>query len=526
VVLQAKGEPIEDLAFSGDGERVAAALDDGSVRVVAADGAGPALRLSGHDGPVRGVDINADGSRVVSAGDDGSVRLWNAVQGTPMQLLRGSGEPERDVAFSPDGSRILSVGEDGWIRGWNARSGAEEAPVRGQGLQLNAVAFSADGRRFAAGGTDGVTRVWSVAGGGPVAVLRGQRSRVYDVGFGPRSDRVVSAGDDGSVRIWDAGRGQAWTIPSTTWDMDFNRDGRLIASSSEDGTMRVWETATGQMRTQLPGPDGYMAGKFSPTSNTLVIPNWDASLVRIWPIPSKSAEIVVQPPEVRGVESASFDATGTRIVYVAAKGRIVVRDLDSGREMTLGGGPKILWGAEFSPDGEHVAALPETGGVPVWRLDHPARPERFIKGHRGRVNELAYGPDGRLVTGGADRTVQVWDPSGGRAVVMRGHEAEVTTVVFTADGSKVLSSSHDGTLRLWDAHTGASLAVLQSGEGELDDVALSRDGKIATLAKGTVVQTFECEVCGSLSDVRALALSRSPRPLTPDERRQFLAAAD
>ena len=79
---------------------------------------------------------------------------------------------------------------------------------------------------------------------------------------------------------------------------------------------------------------------------------------------------------------------------------------------------------------------------------------------------------------------------------MRGHEDEVTTAVFTADGSKVLSSSKDGTLRLWDAHTGAPLAVLQSGEGVVDDVAMSRDGKIATLSKDEVVQVFECEVCG------------------------------
>jgi WD40 repeat protein len=521
-LLQATGQGIESVAFSGDGERIAAALDDGTVRVLAADRAEPALLFTGHEGPVLGVDVNADGSRVVSGGEDGSVRLWDAMQGGPAQILRTGGERVRDVAFSPDGSRILSVGDDGWIRRWNARSGATEKPVRGEGRQLEAVAFSVDGRRFAAGGWDGVTRVWSVAGGPPVAVLRGQRSRIYDVGFGPAGDRVVSAGDDGTARIWDAGRTQVWTVPSLTWDIDFNRDGRLLASSSEDGTMRVWNPDTARLEAQLPGPDGYMAGKFSPTADTLVIPTWEASLVRLWPISEKSAEVVVGPPEVRGIESASFDATGERIVYVAAKGKIVVRDLESGREVTLGGAPEIVYGAEFSPDGQHVAALPETGAVQVWRIDRPDRPERALRGHRGRVNELAYGADGRLVTAGADRTVRVWDPRGGPAVVMRGHDDEVTTVVFTSDGRKVLSSSHDGTLRLWDARTGAGLAVLQSGPGEVEDVAVSRDGRIATLGKGNVVQVFRCEVCGSLGQVRSLALSRSPRSLSADERRQFV----
>jgi WD40 repeat protein len=101
----------------------------------------------------------------------------------------------------------------------------------------------------------------------------------------------------------------------------------------------------------------------------------------------------------------------------------------------------------------------------------------------------------------------------------------VTSVVFTTDGTRVLSTSFDGTLRLWNARTGAALGVLQSGP-QLLDVVLSRGGQLATLDANDVVRVFRCEICGSLEEVRALALSRAPRPLSAGERRQFLAAAD
>jgi len=141
------------------------------------------------------------------------------------------------------------------------------------------------------------------------------------------------------------------------------------------------------------------------------------------------------------------------------------------------------------------------------------------------VNALDYRSDGRIVTAGADRTVRVWNPRDGSATVMQGHEDEVTTTVFTPDGAKVLSSSQDGTLRLWDARTGVPLAVLQAGAGEVYDMALSRDGRIATLGKGEVVRVFQCDVCGSVAQVRARALARSPGRLTGAERRQFPSTA-
>jgi WD40 repeat protein/DNA-binding SARP family transcriptional activator len=524
VVLKTDGQDVRSVAFSRDGEHIAAGLDDGTVRLLAANGSGPVQRLRGHLGPVLGVDITADGSRVVSSGEDGSVRLWSATDGGTGQILHAGKTPETDVAFSPDGRRILGVGHDRRVRMWDAQTGAEEANLSGEGRLLSAAAFSRDGRRFAAGGRDGVIRVWSVEGGPPVAVLRGQNARVYDVGFGPTSHRVVSAADDGTVRMWDAGRTQAWTVPSVTYDIEFNRDGRMVSSGSKDGTMRIWDPATGRVRASLPGPDGITLGKFSPTADTLVI-SASSSRVRLWHVSAKSAEVAARLPKGRSVLDARFDATGNRLVYADNRGRVAVRDLRSGREVVLGGTPKVVYGTEWSPDGEHVFAVPDRD-VLVWRVDRPARPEFALKGHDGPVHAMDFSRDGRILTAGADRTVRIWDASGKQLVVMRGHEDELTTALFTADDTQVLSTSQDGSVRLFDARTGMQLAVVHSAEGELYDVALSPDGKIATLGKGEVVRVFPCDVCGSLDRVRALALSRSPRPLTAEERQQFLAAAE
>ena len=197
--------------------------------------------------------------------------------------------------------------------------------------------------------------------------------------------------------------------------------------------------------------------------------------------------------------------------------KVVVRDLASGSEVTLGGTPPDAWGASLAPDGRHVVVLGQHDFF-VWSIDRPSQRGRPLGGHSGPVNDLDFSADGRMVTAGSDHTVRVWDSRGRTTVVMRGFEDEVSKALFTDDGRQVLADSLDGTIRLLDARTGKALAVFDTPEAELYDLDLSRDDRIATvgigsatLGSGSVVRITPCDFCGNLQHVRALARSPAPR---------------
>jgi WD40 repeat protein/DNA-binding SARP family transcriptional activator len=509
------------VALTADGTQVAAAFDDGVIRLFTVNGSEPPQLVGRHESQALSVDISADGTRVASSGADGTVRLWSPAGGDGRVLHREDGS-KWDVAISPEGNRILAAGDDGVVRRFDARTGREGPSTEGGGNELYTVAFSPDGSRFAAGGEDGVIRVWTVPGGPPVVVLRGQGSRVYDVGFAGRSDRVVSAADDGTARLWDATGPRMWKVPGSALSMDYNRDGTRLATSSEDGVARIWDAASSRLEGQLAGPPGGMTARFGPT-DTLALASESTPAVRSWAGPGESAKVVARASKTDGVLSARFDPSGERLVYADTDGRITVRTLASGEEVTLRGGPEtMVYDAQFSADGERVASAPETGQVAIWRMDQPEHVERVLKGHRGHLNWLDYGADGRLLTASGDRTARVWPAEAGPAVIMGGFPREVTGAAFYGDGSKVVTTSFDGTLRLWDAGSGVLLAILDSGPAELHSVLVSSKGDIATLDENGVMRVGQCEVCGSLEEVRALALSRRPRQLTAEERRRFL----
>jgi hypothetical protein len=101
-----------------------------------------------------------------------------------------------------------------------------------------------------------------------------------------------------------------------------------------------------------------------------------------------------------------------------------------------------------------------------------------LRGHEGEVRALAVMADGRLVSGGADGTVRVWDSAGrSEPVVLRGHEGGVRALAVLADG-RLVSGGDDRTVRVWNTRTGKMLAMF-AADGTILSVLGLPNGMIA-----------------------------------------------
>jgi WD40 repeat protein len=468
--------------------------------------------LKGHDTPANAVQV----------------ALKVAHSTVPLDIMAEHGDDVNSIACSPNGQFVVSASTDASARVWNIGEDSRAVELRHHDRRLNGAIFNTNSRQVATWADDGKVYLQMAHGEERPRLVADHEKAVETVQFDPMDDTVLmTASDDGSVNLWDVsgsrhdgpagGHCLALSVEAGGEDGDtgqagrpepickirvladtgdpirsasYSPDGRYIAAVTESGGVRLWSARASDDYHEFEVPNFHaeqiMHAAFSPIAGDAANPAAGSS---------------------RYLVTASRDNS-------AALWRLDVLENAPGLTdpVVLAGHSDWVNSAHFSPDGQRILTISDDGSAVYWDRENLSNYARLC-GHAARVTSGEFSGDARfIVTASADDTARVWDvlaleeqlrsqasagTLGGEGaaqgdcrapspvtplMVLKGHTDDLTGAVFCGNDKRVVTASHDDTLRLWDLTRLAEPRVLARQGSAALDVEYNWNGELIAAA--------------------------------------------
>jgi len=361
-----------------------------------------------HTSVISGLAFSPDGQMLATASLDYSIRLWDLTRRERLTTLKGHLSEVWAIAFSPDGQTLVSGAKDGGVKFWSPRRQKKEDVFTGASLPL---AFSKDNRTLVAlkrhDGQEAVVFL-SLATGEPERQFQLDPPRFRagpHFGFGPsvalsQDLRILVQGlDDGSVKVWNTETSDSHALKASDHHVDLvalSPDGRILLTSERDQTLRWWnlrDATSGSLETEarkvLFSPDGHTLAAFQ-RENTIEL--WDVAAR------SRRTHLVV---EAQLGFSAAFSPDSRLLAVVCQDDSIRLWDVATGSVVGACVGHKQpVFSVAFSPDGKTLASASDDSTMRLWNV---ATQQELVTDRRlgGGTSGLLFSPDGRLLVAGS-----------------------------------------------------------------------------------------------------------------------------
>ncbi|GAA5834596.1 hypothetical protein JCM5353_004615 [Sporobolomyces roseus] len=280
----------------------------------------------------------------------------------------------------------------------------------------------------------------------------------------PGSGHLILSGSlDTRIKLWDVYQsGKCLRTfmghSKAVHDVQFDNNGAQFLSSSFDRQMKLWDTETGQCKQAFSNGKIPYCIKFHPEQQTTFLAGMSDKKVIQYDM--RSGEITQEYDQHLGpVNTITFVDENRRFITSSDDKTMRVWDFDIPVPIKLIADPTMhsMPAVGLHPNGKWMAATSLDNQIVLFGADtfKQNRKKRFA-GHTiaGYACEPRFSPDGRYVSSGDGTGDMVfWDFKTSR-IVSRIKKAHSKVIISHAwlphESSKVVTSSWDGLIKLWD----------------------------------------------------------------------------
>ncbi|MAS35708.1 MAG: hypothetical protein CL610_16985 [Anaerolineaceae bacterium] len=388
---------------------------------------------------IQDIALSPDGRFVAAATFEQNVRVWNVEAGELVTQFSNHRSPVTKLAFSADAEYVFSADRDGLVWKWKVEDSSEEQNSAGLLAivtdEIGQVAISPDGQTLAtsttylgSGGHDYPVSLWNIESETVVNTLAGHTGLITQIQYATSGDVLVTGSSDNTIRVWSTLTGEELSRFDGSGHIALSPDNQHVVIANDE-TLEVWNWATNHLVTR-PQETRDNAGRISGLAlshqGTRVLLN-AAFYAYLWDLENmtKIKDFTWFAPSAYDV---SYSPNDRQAAMAMNDGTVVIRDADSGNKLTeFTAHPNSTSLLRFSPDGAYIATAGQDGSIRLWdsqnyteirrlELDIVSTADLIRRSNNGeraasgiKVNDFAFTPDGSaIISSHADRSLRLW----------------------------------------------------------------------------------------------------------------------
>jgi len=197
------------------------------------------------------------------------------------------------------------------------------------------------------------------------------------------------------------------------------------------------------------------------------------------------------------VNALAITTDNTKLLSASNDKYIHVWDLIQGKCLTtLTGHTSYVNAIAISPTGNHAVSASSDNTIKIWDIATPfsnlntnegMRLINTLYGHTDSVDKVLITPDGRrIVSTSNDKTIRIWDlTSGEQLFILRGHQSIINILCITSDNRYIISSSiEDYAVKIWDLENGRLVSTVRGHSNYISAFTSTPDSKWIVTGSG------------------------------------------